>query len=267
MVLPGLNPGGWRAFRRAGAPRYHRFGMNTSTDPGLRLAQAAERVSQMRRAIAADDSLRAWTGALKQWQARRLAQTHADLLASPDTAAAARFFLDDLYGAKDFARRDAELIRLLPTMIRLLPARALATVAGAVELDALSEGLDEAIARRLQVAVADAITEAAYAQAYRASATRAEREHQLDLVLGIGQSLEGLVRHPMIGRLLRAMAVPARLAGLAEMQDFLGRGFSAFGGMPSTAHFLAQIDQRERSIMARIFEGCDEGWITGAKAG
>ncbi|MBP8309722.1 MAG: hypothetical protein KAY46_20765, partial [Burkholderiaceae bacterium] len=113
--------------------------MSTFPDAGQRLTEAAAQVSSMRRAIAADPSLRLWTQAVKHWQAQRLASTHADLLADPGTNTAARFFLDDLYGAKDFSRRDTELMRLVPTMSRLLPERALATVADAVELDALSE--------------------------------------------------------------------------------------------------------------------------------
>ncbi|HPU53995.1 MAG TPA: hypothetical protein PK359_20730, partial [Burkholderiaceae bacterium] len=227
--------------------------MSTSSDAGRRLSEAAAQVSSMRRAIAADPSLRQWAQAVKHWQAARLAVTHADLLAAPGTRAAARFFLDDLYGAKDFSRRDTELMRLVPTMARLLPERALATVADAVELDALSERFDEAMARLLRRTSEREIAEADYAKAFRQASTQAQREHQLDLVMRIGHSLEGLVRHPLIGRLLGAMQAPARLAGLQEMHDFLARGFGAFKGMPSSSVFLGQIDRRERAIMARIF--------------
>ncbi len=214
----------------------------------------------MRSVVAADESLRVWARALKQWQAQRLARTHADLLADPGTRAAAQFFLAELYGAKDFSKRDAELMRLLPTMNRLLPERALATIADAVELDALSERFDESMSRVLRIDSPAAIGEAAYARAFRQVSGREQREHQLDLVLRIGRSLEGLVKHPMIGRLLATMGAPARLAGLAEMHDFLVRGFAAFKGMPSTSAFLSRIDRRERSIMHRIFDGMDEGW-------
>jgi hypothetical protein len=235
--------------------------MNAVDDPGQRLSACAAEVAHLRRTIAADAPLAQWTRALKHWQAQRLARTHADLLGQASTAAAARFFLDDLYGAKDFSQRDDELMRLLPTMTRLLPARALATVADAVELDALSERLDETVAGMLQADTWQAISEAAYARAYRRTATRAQREHQLDLVMQIGRSLERLVDHPMIGRLLGVMGGPARLAGLAQMHDFLLRGFGAFKGMPTSAGFLTRIDRRERAIMAHIFEGREECWI------
>lgn len=237
--------------------------MSTSSDAGGRLTEAAARVSAQRRAIAADPVLRGRTQAIKRWQAERLATTHADLLADPGTRAAARFFLDDLYGAKDFSRRDAELMRLVPTLGRLLPERALATVADAVELDALSERFDESMAGLLPMAGERDIREADYARAFRQASTQAQREHQLDLVMRIGRSLEGLVRHPLLGRLLAAMQGPARLAGLQAMHDFLARGFEAFKGMPSTSAFLGRIDQRERAIMRRLFAGQDEGWTSG----
>jgi len=106
--------------------------------PGRRLETCATEVARLRREIAADAHTRATVGAVKQWQAQRLARTHRRLLGDPRYAAAARFFLDDLYGAKDFSRRDAELARLVPTMVRLLPDAALETIADAIEMDALS---------------------------------------------------------------------------------------------------------------------------------
>ncbi len=242
-------------------------GRDEAEDAGLRLARAAAQVAGLRRAIAADAGLREATGMVKRWQAARLARTHADLLADPGMAPAARFFLDDLYGAKDFSRRDAELIRLLPTLTRLLPQRALHTVADAVELDALTEQLDEGLARALGAAAGPGLDEAGYARAYRQPDAAVARAHQLDLVLRIGRSLDGLVSHPAIGRLLAAMALPARLAGVGQMHDFLSRGFAAFAGLPSTEAFLARIDRRERAIMTALLAGQNLGWINPPDSG
>ena len=54
---------------------------------------------------------------LREWQAARLARTHADLLASPRFGQAAEFFLSDLYGPKDFSSRDEEVERILPCLL------------------------------------------------------------------------------------------------------------------------------------------------------
>ena len=214
----------------------------------------------MRERIGADADLRRWSHAVKQWQAARLAVTHADLLETPRYQHAARFFLDDLYGAKDFSQRDAELARVIPVLTRTLPDAALATLADAVELDAMSERLDEAIALKLHRNEAGSIGEARYAAAYRATAPRVEREHQLDLVLAIGRSLDRLVRHPMIGTLLSAMGGPARMAGLGAMHEFLTSGFRAFKGIGGASGFLGRIDERERTILERLYSGAERGW-------
>lgn len=234
--------------------------------PSERLILAAREVAALRARVAGDAALAALVAEVKRWQSGRLAATHADLLAEPRHRAAARFFLEDLYGVKDFSRRDAELERVLPVLVRLLPGSALATLADAVELDALSEDLDVELARALGEAGVRAIDEPTYALAYRASAPRAQRERQLDLVLEIGRSLDRLVRVPLLSRLLGAMATPARLAGVPSMHDFLVRGFAAFREIGGASEFLGRIDARERAILQRIHAGEQTGWTRAASA-
>ena len=96
-------------------------------------------LAQQRSAARRDPAIQAARLALQQFQSARMARSHADLLAAPESAAAARFFLDDLYGEQNVIQRDADLERVLPTMERLLPLPALMAVAEAIELDALSE--------------------------------------------------------------------------------------------------------------------------------
>ena len=49
---------------------------------------------------------------LKRWQSDRLARTYEDLAREPRYRAATRFFLDDLYGTKDFSGRDEAMMRI-----------------------------------------------------------------------------------------------------------------------------------------------------------
>lgn len=227
-------------------------------DASDRLRQAALEVAELRRLETADDAVRLRREALRAWQARRLARTHADLLEAPRYRAAARFFLDELYCAKDFSQRDAALARLVPMLARFLPRGALETIADAVELDALTERLDLAMAVALE---ADPLTRGlpidddGYARSYRMAGSRVDRERQIALVGQIGQALDGLVRHPLIGRLLGAMAGPARLAGVYEMHEFLASGFAAFRSMRGADTFLAQIRRRETDLMQRLYAG------------
>lgn len=195
---------------------------------------------------------------LREWQARRLARTYADLLASERFGLAARFFLTDLYGPKDFSSRDEEVERILPLLQSLLPASALRTIALAVEVDALSEQLDAAMVAELERnAAIDAIDEAAYAAAYRRVGDMADRERQIVLIRATGDALDRLAGKPLLSTLLKLMRGPAHLAGLADLHAFLENGFAAFVHMGSAGDFLDCIEQRERALLARLYAGVD----------
>jgi len=190
--------------------------------------------------------------AVKRWQTERLMKTYADLNANPRYREATGFFVRDLYGPKDFSSRDAALLRIVPVMARMLPAKAVETAALSVEVEALSEELDHRLAAALPSAD---ITEEAYAKAYRESATPDERGHQIQLIVDVGHRLEALVQWPFVYQTLKLMRSPAKLAGLADLQDFLERGFHAFKAMGSADEFLATIEGRERKILSRLFSG------------
>jgi hypothetical protein len=187
---------------------------------------------------------------LKRWQSQRLQRTYADFSAQPRYGAATAFFIDDLYGAKDFSSRDQAMLRILPVMTRMLPDSAVETAALAIELEALSEDLDQRLANAL---APGAIGEASYAAAYRASGAREERERQVELLGATGARLDELVRKPMVGQMLRMMRSPARLAGLSGLQDFLERGYAAFRAMKGADEFLAAVDARETTILNALF--------------
>lgn len=189
---------------------------------------------------------------LKAWQARRLEATYADIASQPRYEAATRFFLDDLYGPKDFSRRDEAMMRIVPVMSRLLPDSAIETAALAVQLEALSEDLDHRLAEALPPGPID---DEGYAAAYRATSRRAERRLQIDLVDAVGRRLDALVHKPLVHRTLKLMRQPARLAGMQDLQDFLERGFEAFRGMDGADGFLALVRERETAILNRLFSG------------
>ncbi|HYC35432.1 MAG TPA: hypothetical protein VEC19_03350 [Usitatibacter sp.] len=189
---------------------------------------------------------------LKAWQAARLRATYADVAAQPRYAAATAFFLEDLYGPKDFSGRDQAMLRIVPVMARILPASAVETAALAIELEALSESLDHRVAQALPPGPIDSRT---YADAYRSGSTRPERERQVELIVAVGSRLDALVKKPFVGRTLKLMRKPAEMAGLGDLQDFLERGFEAFRGMGGAAGFLTLVDEREGEILSALFSG------------
>jgi len=202
-----------------------------------------------RQLAAADSGSAAARAALRAFQAARMARTHADLLATDETRAAAQFFLDDLYGAHDFTQRDADIERIIPMMERMLPASALQTIAEAIELDALSESLD----REMAAGLGERITDDSYAAAYRKVARRSDRERQISYIHSVGSSLCDLVCVPLIGGTLIMMRGPAKLVGLFALHNFLERGFGAFRQMRNPREFVATIVARETAILENLY--------------
>ena len=191
---------------------------------------------------------------LAAWQASRMGRTYADLAMQSRYADAIAFFQSDLYGAADFAQRDADLARVVPIMTRMLPGRVIATIAEAMELNALSQEIDLALLLRLPRADCT-FTVAEYCNAYRRPGDRPARERQIGLIGAIGAGLDDYVRRPLIHSALVMMRRPARLAGLSVLHDFLERGFLAFRKLHGATEFLATIDRRERELMEAIFAG------------
>jgi len=193
---------------------------------------------------------------LRGWQAARFERTYADLMASDRYRPAAEFFLSDLYGPKDFSERDRELERLLPALTRILPASAIHALAVGVELDLLSESLDSAMVQAFLAAglgAGDDISEAAYAEAYRACGNRRGREAQITLILQIGDAIDRLTRKPLLRAAIALIKGPAHASGMGALYDFLDRGFNAFRQMQGASEFLAIIRDRESLILARLF--------------
>lgn len=197
-----------------------------------------------------------WLAPLQRWQAQRLERSFEDFLRHPGTAPAARFFLDDLYGDHDVTARDRDVERVLPLMRKLLPPHLIETAADAIELAWLSHALDMRMAQALEHLAPRTrkLDAALYARAYREVGKPRLRDHQIELILRVGATLDEAVHKPWIPRLLRASRLPARLAGLGELQGFLERGFAAFKALQGADSFLAEIARRERETSRRLWQ-------------
>jgi hypothetical protein len=192
---------------------------------------------------------------VKRWQHIRLAETYTDLFADKRYQPATQFFLDELYGANALAApsiRDRDLIRMYPTMKRVLPKFAFDTVTKALALDVLSEEFDQALAREL---AGQTITATQYAVAFRAVGRKKDRLAQVELMQDVGKGLDSVVKKPMLYTTLKLLRGPSKLAGLAEMQRFLEAGFGAFRHMKGASYFLSTIATRETALIDAIFAG------------
>lgn len=203
-----------------------------------------------RAARASDASLAIRVDGVKRYQQARFELTYADLLSNPRYAAAARFFLEDLYGPGDFSQRDAQFARIVPALVRLFQQEVVATVEALTALHALSEQLDTEMARHLEDLP---LTAPRYVAAWRRTGQPASRQRQIDLMLDVGRALDIYTRRPLLRHSLRMMRAPARAAGLASLHGFLEQGFDTFRAMRGAGEFLAQLASRERAMVASLF--------------
>jgi hypothetical protein len=194
---------------------------------------------------------------LKRLQGRRFAGTYADLLNSRQYEAGARFFLDELYGDRDYAERDAQFAKIATAIEKLFPRDVAATAAALARLHALTESLDHAMARAARLSGPDDAGN--YVVAWKEVGRPADRQLQLDSVVALGAELARLTRVPGLRLMLRMMRGPASAAGLNSLQRFLESGFDTFAAIAKlrggAEAFLDTIRKREQHLIDFLFAG------------
>lgn len=209
-----------------------------------------------------------WLHELRRWQAARLRASFGRFLQDASQRPAAEFFLSDVYGDRDFARRDADIAKVLPMMQRLLPTALLDTIAAGVELGALTHALDLQMAECLE-AIAPRrrkLDTELYVRAYGEVGERAARARQIALIGFVGNGLASAMRTTGVSTLLMLSRGPARAIGVSELQGFLERGFGAFGALGALGDaqaFIGEIVADERRVSKRLFDGDPEPFRTG----
>lgn len=224
-----------------------------------RILQDLSHVEAERQRRTSDPRLAASVVALKTYQQRRFARSYAALLQSPRFGPAARFFLDELYGPRDFEERDRQFASVVPALVRLFPAEVVETVASLARLHSISEQLDSRMA--LSFGVEAAVDAPGYVAAWREVGDPEAREQQVSLTLSIGADLDRLTRKPLLRQTLRLMRGPAQAAGLGALQGFLERGFDTFRAMKGSGEFLTEVGRNERLLCAALFGDGDSALL------
>lgn len=226
-------------------------------EPASTIRDAVAAVSRLRAAMQGEALLGQAVLDIKKLQSRRFSGLYADLLQSSGYAAGASFFLEELYGDKDYARRDEQFARIAGAIERFFPPQVAHTAAALARLHALTEDLDVQMARVWLALPADGGDVRRYAVAWRNLGQREERAHQLESVMTLGTELARLTRTPGLRTMLRLMRGPATAGGLGDLQRFLENGFDTFAGMSrrsgAAEYFLATVDERERGLMQVLY--------------
>ncbi|TPV60723.1 hypothetical protein FJ444_03620 [Aestuariibacter sp. GS-14] len=189
--------------------------------------------------------------AVQRWQCKRLLSTHAKMASQADYHDAITFFVDELYGPKDFSQRDADLIRVIPKLAKALPNKAMVALDNALMLNALSFELDMAVAQHLDNTPLNRDT---YAMAYRSVSRADDRATQIAIVASLGEQLADVVKIPGVGLIIKLSRRPAKMAGLLALHDFLYRGFSAFKGLGDVKAFIEPVIAAETELNAALLD-------------
>jgi hypothetical protein len=228
--------------------------MRTDTNPRVRkILEQLQCVDVIRAGQSADPTLALRVQAVKAFQQQQFRHRYQDILSKPRYEIAARFFLDELYGPGDFSGRDAQFARVVPALVRLFPVSVVEAVELLGQLHALSESLDDAMARACSLPVN---TIENYVLAWRVLDQLNSRQQQLQMVLALGRRLDQLTRNRLLRQSLRWMRPAALAAGLEHLQQFLERGFDGFSAMQGAEEFLATIEYREQQFISEMQFAC-----------
>ncbi|MCW8108323.1 hypothetical protein OPS25_07430 [Alteromonas ponticola] len=186
---------------------------------------------------------------LQAWQCERLLASHQDLAQQKRYQDAMSFFVDELYGPKDFSQRDADIARVIPKLAKVLPDKAMLALEDAIALNALSFDLDLEVTEALE---GQEINRDTYAVAYRKVGRQADRQKQLDLIYDLGMQLNDVIKIKGIGMLIKFARRPAKIAGLLTLHEFLERGFNAFKVIGDVHGFVDPVITREKELMETL---------------
>lgn len=193
---------------------------------------------------------------LAQWQSERLKHSHSDLYTSPLYQDGLSFLFTDLYADTDFGERDRDLERIFPKMVKLLPNSVLETVSLLVELNMLTQMLDQELATKLFIDLSHTtINERNYSEAYRLCDNQQKRAYQIKLTEDLGKKLDKYARSQVILFSLKLSKGAAESSGLGALHCFLSNGFKAFHSMQNIDFLMQKIAQREVRFLKEIMNG------------
>jgi len=188
------------------------------------------------------------------WQTDYMLSFYEDLRISEDYSRAVDFVVSELIGIK-VSKRDQDIARIVPIMSKMLPEKALRTMAVAMRLNARVLEINLSICRTLYTANSgsEKFSEADYCVASRQAGSLDECLELIKLTIEVGRNLDQVIRIPMIGSMLYAMRMPARLWGFAAMQEFLEQGYKTFDALEDVDRFLDVMGNRMTEVFTRIF--------------
>ena len=220
----------------------------------VRFRRAIARSNELHAEYLLDPDLYESYDRFTRWQLDYMLPFFGDLLEPEGYAEAVDFIVSDLAGV-GVSKRDREIERAAPVIVRSLPTHPLETAAAAVELNARALEINLGICRELLVdgKLPRVIAEKHYVDACRKVSSYDECMELVRLAVELGETLKKLVRVPLIGGLLRTMRKPAHAAGFGALQEFLETGYLTFRRISDIDRFLELLQLRMDQVFERIY--------------
>lgn len=159
-------------------------------------------------------------------------ETHGEMLRSPVYGPLCEFFLSDVYGPHEVGAARVDALQSLARILgRLLPRWVYDGASRLVEMHALSDRLDDRLARALlSRGACPAFSAAEFESAYHACDDYDERARQIDLAEASTAFAFALSRHRSVDRLLAVARRFRSLPRLGPLLAIIERGHRAFRG-------------------------------------
>jgi hypothetical protein len=193
--------------------------------------------------------------AVQRYQIERMRVTHEALLRTPGYGQLCEFFLRDLYGLPEVgASRAAALSTLVDVLRSVLPRWIREGAAELVELYALSEQLDDRLARMLlHRGASTRFSAAEFESAYFHCDDYADRIRQIELSAASTSFGHTLSTHRSVARLL---AVARALPGFPRLNPLLAlleRGYRAMNQVRQIGPFIEAMRSGETTYVNGVY--------------
>lgn len=190
---------------------------------------------------------------LQAFQIQLLRADYQDFARLPRYRLLTEFFFHALYAPRDFAERNESFRSLHTWLIELIGRDPVRMLAYAIELNDLTESLDDDLVLALRsIGTFETITLPDWEAAYRLVGRRLDRKRQVTLLLELGAVLGTVARLPLVNLQLRAARPAAALVGWGPVIDFLLAGQEAMAAAKPMEPLLNAVRERENRRIDRL---------------
>ena len=194
---------------------------------------------------------------IQSWQTQRLMLQYEHLFENPDSAAAAKFMLHEVYSGDQLADISEEIKKTARKAWKLAPADMMDAAANAMEANLLTVRIDEMIAcvTLESGGMNQANGSELYASALRQAHIISARRQQLAQFSAIATDIEGYLKKKSLYLGLKMTSGLARKAGVSNLHRFLMRACSVLRDTKDFQRIVNEIYQTELNLLDELEAG------------